>query len=161
MPQGGDNVCLWAAIDSFTVSLHSPNGRHMPAIRAVQGDCQWPLKHSKNFHRSCEPIMHCMWGVSQFIFRSANHTASNTANVDYVSYNTDSRTATTLGLWSSLGQPAGLASQQRRPMECGQDGITHKYKVLVFVFIFQPLCPQLSSGFPLWGSVMGITDFGF
>ena len=29
-------------VDSFTVSLHSPNGRHLPAVRAVQGDCQWP-----------------------------------------------------------------------------------------------------------------------
>ena len=27
-------------IDSFTVSLHSPNGRHLPAVSAVQGDCQ-------------------------------------------------------------------------------------------------------------------------
>ena len=26
-------------LDCFTVSLHSPNGRHLPAIRAVQGDC--------------------------------------------------------------------------------------------------------------------------
>ena len=25
---------------SLTVSLHSPNGRQMPAIRAVQGDCE-------------------------------------------------------------------------------------------------------------------------
>ena len=35
----GCMICL----DLFTVSLHSPNGRHLPAIRAVQGDCQWPL----------------------------------------------------------------------------------------------------------------------
>ena len=33
-----------AALDCETVSLHSTNGRQMPAIRAVQGDCQWPLK---------------------------------------------------------------------------------------------------------------------
>ena len=32
------------SLDSFTVSLHSPNGRQMPAVRSVQGDCQWPLK---------------------------------------------------------------------------------------------------------------------
>ena len=30
-------------VDSFTVSLHSPNGRQI----AVQGDCQWPLKTVK------------------------------------------------------------------------------------------------------------------
>ena len=28
-----------SSIDCFTVSLHSPNGRHLPAVRAVQGDC--------------------------------------------------------------------------------------------------------------------------
>ena len=33
-------------IDSFTVSMHSSNGRHLPAARAVQGDCHacMPLK---------------------------------------------------------------------------------------------------------------------
>ena len=34
---------LW--LDSFTVPLHSPNGRHLPAIRAVQRDCHWGLKN--------------------------------------------------------------------------------------------------------------------
>ena len=43
---GAAGVCWWVRVidlDSFTVSLHSTNGRHLPAIRAVQGDCQWPL----------------------------------------------------------------------------------------------------------------------
>ena len=31
-------------LDAFTVSLHSPNGRHLPAVRAMQGDCQWFIK---------------------------------------------------------------------------------------------------------------------
>ena len=31
-------------VDFFTVSMHSANSRHLPAVRAVQGDCQWPLK---------------------------------------------------------------------------------------------------------------------
>ena len=77
------HVCLFnVSIDSFTISLHSPNGRQMPAIRAVQGDCQWPLKNGGNSHwsRSHEPTMHCMWGVPQSIFGSANHTANNSAN---------------------------------------------------------------------------------
>ena len=34
-------------VDYLTVSLHSPNGRHLPAIRAVQGDCQCPKKLQK------------------------------------------------------------------------------------------------------------------
>ena len=29
-------------LDYFTVPLHSPNGRHLPAIMAVRGDCQSP-----------------------------------------------------------------------------------------------------------------------
>ena len=36
-------------LDCFTVSLHSSNGRQMPAIGAGQGDCGWPLKHNRNF----------------------------------------------------------------------------------------------------------------
>ena len=35
------------SVDAFTVPLHSPNGRHLPAIRAVQGDCQWSIKWHK------------------------------------------------------------------------------------------------------------------
>ena len=50
-----------AVIDCFTVSLHSSNGRQMPAIRAEQGDCERPL-NSGNSHRSCEPTKHCDWG---------------------------------------------------------------------------------------------------
>ena len=33
---GISTVCQW----SLTVPLHSPNGRHLPAVRAVQGDCE-------------------------------------------------------------------------------------------------------------------------
>ena len=33
-----------ADIDSFTASLHNPDGRHVPAISAVQGVCQWLWK---------------------------------------------------------------------------------------------------------------------
>ena len=60
-------------IDHFTVSLHSPNSRYLPAVMAVQGDCQWPLQNGGNSHQSCEPQRHHMWGVLESIFRSANH----------------------------------------------------------------------------------------
>ena len=52
---------LWESmtrIDYFTVSLHSPNGRHLPAVKAAQGDCQWILKNGRNSHRSTEHIVH-------------------------------------------------------------------------------------------------------
>ena len=48
---------LLSLIDSFTVSLHKPNGRQMPAVRAMQGDCQWPRKKCRNSHQSCEPTI--------------------------------------------------------------------------------------------------------
>ena len=35
-------------LDSFTVPLHSSNGRHLPAVKAVQGDCRWPLRNVRN-----------------------------------------------------------------------------------------------------------------
>ena len=56
-----------ARIDSFTVPLHSPKGRQMPAVRAVQGDCQWHKKTDGN------STMHCNNGESSLIFRPTNH----------------------------------------------------------------------------------------
>ena len=60
-------------LDYFTVSLHSPNGRHLPAVRAVQGYCQWPLKNNGNSYWSLEPTMHCRWGFPQSTPRPTNH----------------------------------------------------------------------------------------
>ena len=31
-------------VDYFTAFMHSPSDRHLPALMAVQGDCQWLLK---------------------------------------------------------------------------------------------------------------------
>ena len=62
---------LW--IDCFTVSLHSPNGRLLPAVRAVQRDCQWYLKNGGNSNRSRQSSMPCNWCIPQHIFWSANH----------------------------------------------------------------------------------------
>ena len=63
-------------LDSFTVPLHSPNGRHLPAVRAVlapgnptlwlrnwpvraravQSNCHWGVENGGNSHRSRQPI---------------------------------------------------------------------------------------------------------
>ena len=56
--------CMAPSRDSFTVSLHSLNSRQMPAVKAVQGDCQWPLENGGNSHQLHEPIMHC--GIRQY-----------------------------------------------------------------------------------------------
>ena len=50
-------------LDYFPVSLHSFNGRQMAAVRAVQGDCQWPLKSGGKSHRS----HHCDRGPNLYL----------------------------------------------------------------------------------------------
>ena len=57
----------------------------LPAVRAVQGDCQWLLKNNANFHQSHEYNMHCnlyriqyRWGVSKSIFVQTERTEKNT-----------------------------------------------------------------------------------
>ena len=52
-------VAAWYQEDCFTVTLHSTNGRHLPAVSAVQGDFQWPIENGGNSHQSRAPIMHC------------------------------------------------------------------------------------------------------
>ena len=85
-------------IDSFTVSLQSPNGRHLPAVRALQGDCPWPSKSGDNLAKR-----HCNWGIPQPIFRPATQKSDvSQLEVIYVSYPTDSPTTIGLGLCNSL-----------------------------------------------------------
>ena len=88
-------------LDSFTVSLHSPNGRQLPAVRAVQGDCQQILKNVWNPHQSYTPIIHCMYKVPQLIFNQAiTHPAKQPCHISHSA--TGSPTATQQGLWISL-----------------------------------------------------------
>ena len=72
--------CRLASNDSFTVPLHSPNGRHLPAVRAAERNCHWGLKNGGNSHWSRKPIM--QWGTSQSqsIFRLTNHKSVMPAN---------------------------------------------------------------------------------
>ena len=74
------NPLYLCSIDSFTVPLHSPNGRQLPAIRAVQRDNHWSLKNSRDSHWTPVPIM--QWGTrqSQSIFRPTNHKRVMPAN---------------------------------------------------------------------------------
>ena len=60
-------------LDSFIVSLHNPNGRQMPAVRAVQGDCQWPLGNIGSSQRSHEIRIHCNQGNPQRMRRRFSH----------------------------------------------------------------------------------------
>ena len=69
-----------ATLDSFTVLLHSPNGRRLPAISFMQGDSHWCLKTSGNSHWSLEPIMQGGTSQSQFVFRPANHKCTMPTN---------------------------------------------------------------------------------
>ena len=99
----GVSLGHWYTIDSFTVSLHIPNGRHLPAVRDVQGDCQWALKNEGNSHWLRE-LTNASWhNQSQLIFRPINHKRAMPASCrPYVTYPNDSLPATRLGLCSSL-----------------------------------------------------------
>ena len=87
-------------LDSFSVLLHSPNGRQMPAIGAVHRDCQECLRNVGNCH--------VMWAnnypecsgvkVSPCLYLARNTSQWEAMNV---SYTTDSPTATMYGLCSS------------------------------------------------------------
>ena len=98
-----DCILRGSVVDSSTISMHSTMSRHLPAVRVVQGDCRWPLKNGGKSHCPYAPIMHHMQGIPPPIFRSANHTADNTAACRACQTSTGSLTATRLGLWSSLG----------------------------------------------------------
>ena len=89
-------------LDSFTVSLHSPNGRLLPAVWAVQGGCQWPVKNGENSHPSHEQRILCDWGIPQPIFRPANQERAMPDSWRPCFISTDGPAATRLGLCSSL-----------------------------------------------------------
>ena len=90
--------------DSFTVSLHSTNGRHLPAIRAVQGD--W-LSVTSEKQWKFPPVMWATMQLrqSQPIFRPANHKSWYQPNGSRVSYPTD-RQGRTVKQSSSASKPS-------------------------------------------------------
>ena len=96
-------LSMWNPLDSYTVPLHNPNCRHLPAVRAVKGDCQWLLKFVKIPISNHEPSIHCSlhriqcrWGFSQSIFKPIY--------CKKVSYPINSPTDTRLRVCSSLCQ---------------------------------------------------------
>ena len=93
---------VWCVLDSFTVPLHSANGRHLPAVRAVQGDGQWPLKNGANSHRSHEIKFHCNWGNPSLYLKQPITKRWYQPIGGQVSYPTDIPYATRLGLCISL-----------------------------------------------------------
>ena len=97
----GFKQCI-SPLHSFTVPLQCPYGRHLPAVNAVQGDCHWGLKAVGNSYWSAEPMM--QWGTRQLqtIFRQPIAKGGFQPIGGYVSYPTDSHTATRLGPCSSL-----------------------------------------------------------
>ena len=92
---------IYHPLDVFTVPLHSPNSRHLPAVRVVQWDWQRGLKNLENSHWSGEPIMQ----RSTRQFQSIDQPIINgwcQSIGSHVSYPTVSSIATRLGLCSSL-----------------------------------------------------------
>ena len=68
----------------FHSPLHSPDGSHLPAVRAVQSagqsDCHWGLKNGGNSHWSRDTIMQRGIRQSHSIFRPTNHKRVMPAN---------------------------------------------------------------------------------
>ena len=58
----GSFVSAMEAIDCFTASLHSPNGRHLPAITAVQRTVSGLWKVVEIPTGDVSPHFHCYWG---------------------------------------------------------------------------------------------------
>ena len=88
-------------IDSFTVSMHSRNGRQLPVVRAVQETV------SGFWNRTIfQPITWAQRTLrlrhSQPMFRPANHKLCCQTLRRHISYPVDSPTATRLELCSSL-----------------------------------------------------------
>ena len=48
---------VWQWLDSFTASLHTRHGRHLPVVIAVQNDSQWTLINSGHSYHACDLIM--------------------------------------------------------------------------------------------------------
>ena len=58
-------------LDSFTVSLHSSNGRYLLGVMVVQGDCEWPVQNGGPLHWPCRPRRHYDWGIPYLHFDQA------------------------------------------------------------------------------------------
>ena len=52
-------IILTVSQSPYTVLTAGIFGRQMPAVRTVQGDCQWPPKNGGNNQQSCESAMLC------------------------------------------------------------------------------------------------------
>ena len=93
---------LLQALDSFTVSLHSANGRHLPGVRAVQGDCQWLCKiveiSTSHLSAQCNET----WYNHNLYLKQPITKEWCQPTRGHASYPTDSPAATRQGLRNSL-----------------------------------------------------------
>ena len=138
---------LRTQLDSFTVPLHSPNGKHF--VRVVQRDCLWGPKNGGNPRWSREPIM--QWGTrqSQSIFRPTNDKSVMPTNwrpcrlPHSQSYNTP--IATRLGLCSSL---AHSCEDQRWPPEQGDIFKLNLEMSCTYYYYYTPRFNEVERGYP-------------
>ena len=98
-------------VDSFTVSLHSLNGRQIAYIYGWARGLSVAFENSENFHQSHEPTIHCDWGNLNLYLDWQNTKGWCQPTISHVSYPTDSPTATRLGLCSSLSQAGSISIQ--------------------------------------------------
>ena len=89
----------------------------LPAIRAVQGDYQYPLKNGGNSNMSCEPTMHNDLSNPNIYSKQLTRKGWHQQIGDHVSNPTDNPNATGLELLSSLGGGGRLESRIMTPRE--------------------------------------------
>ena len=126
-------------IDSFTV-LYNPNGRHLPAVMAMQGDCQWPFITMGILTGLVNPK--CI-AIATFPNTSANRKSS------LILHLLTSPTATWLGLCNSL--PTTLHTDSTAPCTRGVCPTHGKISCMHFVlsyWIFGHLHLKPVSQFP-------------
>ena len=107
MFEGGGCQRDW--LDASTVSLYSPNGRQISAVRAMLGACQWLLKTVEIFadlvgHQNCglPRNQQNMRNLTIYIPGSQSKNIYHYWITRYGPYPTDSPIADKLGLGSSL-----------------------------------------------------------
>ena len=91
-------------LDYFTVSLHSPNGRHLP--QTVQGDCLWLLTTVEILTDHVSPRFIATQGNTNLCSDQPITKGCCQPIVCHASYLTDSPSATRLGLRNSLPRHA-------------------------------------------------------
>ena len=97
-----DILLLLFKLQPHSRLFNSLLAQHLPAVRAVQGDCQWPFKNGGNSHCSYRPRINCDWGIPNLYLDYPITKGWCQPIWGHVSYPTDSPISNMLRLCNSL-----------------------------------------------------------